>query len=107
MISDKWEDPEEWHEKKEGQEERIVKSNGNTEAIANNTLYPEGLLFYPGEPEQIDWTAASRSELMKCLSHSFTGKEKGLSSIGKRGCLLSELPYSDFDRITWTQTASG
>lgn len=54
MISDKWEDPEEWHEKKEGQEERIFKSNGNTEAIANNTLYPEGLLFYPREPEQID-----------------------------------------------------
>lgn len=51
---DKREDPEGQHEKKEGQEDRTVKSKGKKEAIANNTLYPEGLLFYPGEPEQID-----------------------------------------------------
>lgn len=43
MISDKGEYPEEWHEKKKGQEDWRVKSNGKREGIANKSCLSRGI----------------------------------------------------------------
>lgn len=88
----------------EEQEDWGVKSKGKREVTANKSLSRR--LFHSVVLEETDGIAACRAELVKDMSHSFTGS-KVFSAAEKRGQLLSELPWwSDSGRITWKQTGS-